>query len=635
MRTPYFSRNKLYKSPFGAVDNGTAVTFRLILPFDCSSAVVAIQRDGELQKYYQLSKEETAEQDGVWWSCTLGPFSTGLYFYYFEFDTPFGHNVLYKGKTDGAVMNSPGTPYQLTVFDSGYTPPSWLCGGLIYQIFPDRFCKKGDCKNPFPERYIYKEFTGQPAFEQLEKEGGRQLNNDYFCGNIQGIISKLDYLKSLGVSCIYLNPIFEAHSNHRYNTADYMKIDPLLGNEEDFKELCEKAQEQGIDILLDGVFSHTGEDSIYFNKKGRYRSLGAYQSEQSPYFGWYTFNSFPDDYKSWWGIKSLPEIREENEQYLEFITGKGGVVEKWLNLGAAGFRLDVADELPDIFLDRLNRSVKEAKKDALIIGEVWEDASTKESYGKRRRYLCGGQLDSVMNYPFYEAILAFLSGGDGDKLLESVWSIIENYPKHCVDLLMNHMGTHDTVRLITRLAGEPPKKGDRLWQSRQKLSDDRFKKGVTLQKLAAFLQYTLPGVPSLYYGDELGSEGYSDPFNRAPFEPEKGNRELITFYKFLGSMRKNEAFAGGEFIPVRCELGTFSFIRKKGRSAVLAAVNRWCEEESIPLPDGFENSEITGGRISNGQLFIPAYGFALLEKSTEDADGTALTADLQDKNHKI
>lgn len=628
MRTPYFSRNKLYKSPFGAVDNGTAVTFRLILPFDCSSAVVAIQRDGELQKYYQLSKEETAEQDGVWWSCTLGPFSTGLYFYYFEFDTPFGHNVLYKGKTDGAVMNSPGTPYQLTVFDSGYTPPSWLCGGLIYQIFPDRFCKKGDCKNPFPERYIYKEFTGQPAFEQLEKEGGRQLNNDYFCGNIQGIISKLDYLKSLGVSCIYLNPIFEAHSNHRYNTADYMKIDPLLGSEEDFKELCEKAQEQGIDILLDGVFSHTGEDSIYFNKKGRYRSLGAYQSEQSPYFGWYTFNSFPDDYKSWWGIKSLPEIREENEQYLEFITGKGGVVEKWLNLGAAGFRLDVADELPDIFLDRLNRSVKEAKKDALIIGEVWEDASTKESYGKRRRYLCGGQLDSVMNYPFYEAILAFLSGGDGDKLLESVWSIIENYPKHCVDLLMNHMGTHDTVRLITRLAGEPPKKGDRLWQSRQKLSDDRFKKGVTLQKLAAFLQYTLPGVPSLYYGDELGSEGYSDPFNRAPFEPEKGNRELITFYKFLGSMRKNEAFAGGEFIPVRCELGTFSFIRKKGRSAVLAAVNRWCEEESLPLPDGFENSEITGGRISNGQLFIPAYGFALLEKSTEDADGTALTADL-------
>lgn len=635
MRTPYFSRNKLYKSPFGAVDNGTAVTFRLILPFDCSSAVVAIQRDGELQKYYQLSKEETAEQDGVWWSCTLGPFSTGLYFYYFEFDTPFGHNVLYKGKTDGAVMNSPGTPYQLTVFDSGYTPPSRLCGGLIYQIFPDRFCKKGDCENPFPERYIYKEFTGQPAFEQLEKEGGRQLNNDYFCGNIQGIISKLDYLKSLGVSCIYLNPIFEAHSNHRYNTADYMKIDPLLGNEEDFKELCEKAQEQGIDILLDGVFSHTGEDSIYFNKKGRYRSLGAYQSEQSPYFGWYTFNSFPDDYKSWWGIKSLPEIREENEQYLDFITGKGGVVEKWLNLGAAGFRLDVADELPDIFLDRLNRSVKEAKKDALIIGEVWEDASTKESYGKRRRYLCGGQLDSVMNYPFYEAILAFLSGGDGDKLLESVWSIIENYPKHCVDLLMNHMGTHDTVRLITRLAGEPPKKGDRLWQSRQKLSDDRFKKGVTLQKLAAFLQYTLPGVPSLYYGDELGSEGYSDPFNRAPFEPEKGNRELITFYKFLGSMRKNEAFAGGEFIPVRCELGTFSFIRKKGRSAVLAAVNRWCEEESIPLPDGFENSEITGGRISNGQLFIPAYGFALLEKSTEDADGTALTADLQDKNHKI
>lgn len=614
MRTPYFSRNSLYKTPFGAVDNGTAVTFRLILPFDCSSAVVAIQRDGELQKYYQLSKEENTEQDGVWWSCTLGPFSVGLYFYYFEFDTPFGHNVLYKGKTDGAVMNSAGRPYQLTVFDQDYTPPDWLCGGLIYQIFPDRFCKKGDCGNPFPERYIYKEFTGQPAFEQLEKEGGRQLNNDYFCGNIRGIISKLSYLKSLGVSCIYLNPIFEAHSNHRYNTADYMKIDPLLGSEEDFKELCEKAEKMDIKILLDGVFSHTGEDSIYFNKKGRYPSLGAYQSEKSPYFGWYTFDSFPDLYKSWWGIKSLPEIREENEQYLEFITGKGGVAEKWLSLGAAGFRLDVADELPDVFLDRLNRSVKETKKDALIIGEVWEDASSKESYGKRRRYLLGGQLDSVMNYPFYEAVLTFLSGGDGDKLLESVWSIIENYPKHCVDLLMNHMGTHDTVRLITRLAGAPQKQNDRLWQSRQKLSDDQFKRGIALQKLAAFLQYTLPGVPSLYYGDELGSEGYSDPFNRAPFEPEKGCRELITFYKFLGNMRKNEAFSGGKFIPVWCELGTFAFIRKRGQRQVLAAVNRWCEEESIPLPEGFESAKLTGGRISDGRLFIPAYGFALLEK---------------------
>lgn len=615
MRTPYFSRNTAYKNPFGAVGNKTAVTFRLILPFDCSSAVVAIRRDGELQKYYQLFREENSESDGVWWSCTLGPFSAGLYFYYFEFDTPFGHNVLYKGKTDAAVMNSPGKPYRLTVFDSEYKTPDWLKGGLIYQIFPDRFFKLGDCENPFPERFIYDRFDGQPAFEQKTEEGGRQLNNDYFGGNLQGIISKLPYLKSLGVTCIYLNPVFEAHSNHRYNTADYMKIDPLLGTERDFAELCKKAENLGIKILLDGVFSHTGEDSIYFNKKGRYGSTGAYQSKQSPYYDWYSFKHFPDEYAAWWGIKSLPEVREENEDYLDFITGSNGVAHKWLSLGAAGFRLDVADELPDIFLDRFNRAVKRYRSDAVIIGEVWEDASTKQSYGKRRRYLLGNQLDSVMNYPFYEAILAFLSGGDGDGLLESVYSIIENYPKQCLDMLMNHMGTHDTVRLITRLAGEPLEQHDRLWQSRQKLSEGQRERGIALQRLAAVLQYTLPGVPSLYYGDELATEGYADPFNRAPFNPESGSKELLEFYKKLGNLRKNKALIDGEFIPVWAELGTFAFIRKSGKNQLLVAVNRWCEEESIPLKDGFECAEILGGRVDNGRIFIPAYGFALLSLS--------------------
>ena len=234
-----------------------------------------------------------------------------------------------------------------------------------------------------------------------------------------------------------------------------MKIDPLLGGEEDFKRLCKKAEDLGIRIILDGVFSHTGEDSVYFNKLGRYGSLGAYQSKESPYYKWFSFDEYPNKYACWWGIKSLPEVKEECEEYLEFITGQNGVAAKWLSLGASGFRLDVADELPDVFLDRFNAAVKREKKDGVIIGEVWEDASLKESYGHRRHYLLGGQLDSVMNYPFYEAVIKFLKGGDGDELLESVFSVIENYPKSVVDLLMNHMGTHDTVRLLTRLGGEP------------------------------------------------------------------------------------------------------------------------------------------------------------------------------------
>lgn len=615
MRTPFFSRNQQYKSPFGAITDAQTVTFRLILPFDCFSAEIVICRDGEISRHYKLFKEQNAEQDGVWWSCTLGPLSKGLYFYFFEFDTPFGHNVLYKGKTDGSVMNCPGEKYILTVTDKNFKSPDWLAGGIIYQIFPDRFCKEGTCDNPFEDRYIYGEFKGQPAFEQRKEPGGRQLNNDYFCGNIKGIISRLPYLASLGVTCIYLNPIFEAHSNHRYNTADYMKIDPLLGTEEDFKNLCDEAKRLGIRIILDGVFSHTGEDSVYFNKNGRYDSVGAYQSQCSPYYNWFSFYRFPNEYACWWGIKSLPEVKEEQPDYLEFITGKDGVVRKWLKLGASGFRLDVADELPDIFLDRLTAGARAQKEDAVIIGEVWEDASTKESYGRRRRYFQGGQLDSVMNYPFYEAVIKFLRGGDAEELLESVYSVIENYPKSAVDLLMNHMGTHDTVRLITRLAGEPAENHGRLWQSKQKLTKEQAEKGFALVKLAALLQYTLPGVPSLYYGDETGAEGYGDPFNRAPFDP-NGAPELTDFYKKLGSFRRqNSVFKDGIFRPVFARLGTFAFEREAGGQKILVAVNRWFEEQSIILPQEYASAEVVRGRIQKNRLFIGGIDFSILKIS--------------------
>ena len=615
MKTPFFSRNTLYKKPFGCPADNETVTFRLFLPLDCSEAVIALCKDGEMCRYYRFSREFETESDGVWWSCTLGPFSKGLYFYYFEFDTPFGHNVLYKGKTDACVMNQIGEKYVMSVYDHEYKSPDFLCGGIIYQIFPDRFCKDGSCENPFPDRYIYDKFEGTPAFELLETRGGRQLNNDYFCGNLKGITSKLGYLSSLGVSCIYLNPIFEAHSNHRYNTADYMKIDPLLGGEEDFKRLCKKAEDLGIRIILDGVFSHTGEDSVYFNKLGRYGSLGAYQSKESPYYKWFSFDEYPNKYACWWGIKSLPEVKEECEEYLEFITGQNGVAAKWLSLGASGFRLDVADELPDVFLDRFNAAVKREKKDGVIIGEVWEDASLKESYGHRRHYLLGGQLDSVMNYPFYEAVIKFLKGGDGDELLESVFSVIENYPKSAVDLLMNHMGTHDTVRLLTRLGGEPLCGRDRAWQSRQRMTAEQRQKGKALLKLAAVLQYTLPGVPSLYYGDETGAEGYSDPFNRAPFNAD-GDAELTEFYKKLGAFRRNNrVFAKGEFHPIYAQLGTFAFERTGKNEKILVAVNRWHEEECIALPPEYEEAEIIRGRRENGRLIMGATDFSLMKLS--------------------
>lgn len=269
----------------------------------------------------------------------------------------------------------------------------------MYQIFPDRFCRSGEKHENVPtDRIIHENWEDTPFFRPDER--GIIRNNDYFAGDFKGIESKLPYLQSLGVTCIYLNPVFESHENHRYSTACYEHIDPMLGTDEDFEHLCKQAKTYGIDIILDGVFSHTGADSIYFNKFGRYGDHeGAYRDPDSKYKNWYFFSRYPFDYESWWGITTLPNVNENNPDYTEYICGENGILQRWIDKGARGWRLDVADELPDEFLDNLNKAVKAKGNDKVIYGEVWEDASNKESYGVRRRYLIGGQLDSVMNYP--------------------------------------------------------------------------------------------------------------------------------------------------------------------------------------------------------------------------------------------
>ena len=308
---------------------------------------------------------------------------------------------------------------------------------------------------------------------------------------MEGIIQKLDYLQSLGITCIYLNPIFEAHSNHRYDTADYTKVDPLLGSKEDFKRLCKEANKRGIHIMLDGVFNHTGSDSIYFNRKGRYQTLGAYQSQESPYYDWYQFYQWPEQYACWWNFETLPNVNETNETYNAYINGTDGVIQTWLKAGADGWRLDVADELPDLFLDDITKAAKQVKPTSMILGEVWEDASNKMAYGQRRRYLLGKQLDSVMNYPFREAIIGFLTGKNPAEMMELIMTVLEHYPPSAIHLLMNHIGTHDTERILTVLGGEPLNGRDREWQSRTKLSQEQRSRGLSLLKLASLMQYTL------------------------------------------------------------------------------------------------------------------------------------------------
>ncbi|MBR6743139.1 MAG: glycoside hydrolase family 13 protein [Clostridia bacterium] len=615
MYYPFDSRKALYKSKFGAVASGESLTLRLILHNDArvNEAFLRFHRDDlPYVSEVKLTAGDYIDDYRIYY-CDIS-FDTGLYFYSFRYTSKYGEFFVTTFENNVGVVASDGKWWQLTCYDKDYKTPDWLSGGLIYQIFPDRFNFSGKPKKNIPsDRYIVKDLNKQPEYKQ--NNGPCSLGNDYYGGDLEGITQKLPYLADLGVTCIYLNPIFEAHSNHRYNTADYLKIDPLLGDEDDLVYLCKSAEKYGISVILDGVFSHTGDDSIYFNKYKRYGDGGAYNDTNSPYYSWYKFYDDKKNYHAWWGVPSLPEIIEENEQFNDFINGENGVIRYWLKRGIRGWRLDVADELPDCFLDNIRAALKAEKEDGYLLGEVWEDATTKESYGSRRRYLHGAQLDSVMNYPFANAIISYVNGGDGKDLLECVLNILENYPPESIKLLMNHLGTHDTARLITRLGKGSNLPHNRSEQAEVKLSGEEIKTAIKKQKLAAVIQYTLPGVPSLFYGDEAGIEGCGDPFCRVSFPWGNENKELLEFYKWLGNMRKSESvFKNGSFEPVLGGLGILSYIRFKGNEKLLVAVNRWCEDDQMELPDEFKNAKALYGNPSeDGILKIPAMSFAILK----------------------
>ena len=576
MYIPFNSRLEYHKSIFGAVKTDQTVTFRIILPRDfCCHAAKLVIKKAEAEEYSYINMQWDC-MEGVgeeWWKADFIAEDAALYKYHFEYDTSWGTSRIYHVGNGLAAIKGEGEDWQLTVYDKDFHTPEWLKGGIIYQIFPDRFAFSGTKKQNVPlDRVLRTDRDGDPYW--IPTAEGKVLNNDYFGGDLKGIEQKLGYLKSLGVTCIYLNPIFEAQSNHRYDTADYEKIDPMLGTEKDFKSLCKAAEKLDIRIMLDGVFSHTGDDSKYFNRYSRYDSVGAYQSESSPYYSWYKFNKWPDDYESWWGIKILPEVNEDNPDFIKYITGKNGIARKWLRLGALGWRLDVADELPDEFLDEFRKAVKAEKADGLVLGEVWEDASNKSSYGKLRRYLLGEQLDSVMNYPFAGAVIDFIRDANAELFASRIMSIVENYPKEVLDVLMNHLSTHDTMRAITALAGESCAYRDRKWQSTHSLDEKSYHYGMKLLMAASAMQFALPGVPTVYYGDEAGMQGYKDPFNRRCYPWGKENGEIVEWYKKLGEVRSNNSvFKDGKIEILSAVAGCVAFSRKNDDEAILVISN--------------------------------------------------------------
>ena len=618
----FHSRNPIYRNPTGAVQAHTNIHFKLLVPreFRCSAARLMVGEEFTKQvKTLGLFWCGMNGEDHEWWECDFTPEQSGLYFYRFEIDTwrgTLGITSRFGGESGIDEFGAPeGECWQLTVFESQYQIPDWLSGGIMYQIFPDRFYRSGTTKYNVPQdRYLHQRWGSQPEWRPNHQ--GEITNSDYFGGDLEGIIQKLDYLQSLGITCIYLNPIFEAHSNHRYDTVDHTKVDPLLGSKEDFKRLCKEANKRGIHIMLDGVFNHTGSDSIYFNRKGRYQTLGAYQSQESPYYDWYQFYQWPEQYACWWNFETLPNVNEANETYNAYINGTDGVIQTWLKAGADGWRLDVADELPDLFLDDITKAAKQVKPTSMILGEVWEDASNKMAYGQRRRYLLGKQLDSVMNYPFREAIIGFLTGKNPAEMMELIMTVLEHYPPGAIHLLMNHIGTHDTERILTVLGGEPLNGRDREWQSRTKLSQEQRSRGLALLKLASLMQYTLPGIPCVYYGDEAGMEGYRDPFNRGCFPWGHEDAELVNWYRSLGKIRHScEVLKQGTLEPYYADDDCFVYVRSDEAvgQKLLVAVNRTAQRKQLCMVQEWETaSALLGKAVWNGTLTLEPYGYALL-----------------------
>ncbi len=621
--TIFNSRDKEYKSIISAIATDEKCKFRLTVPRDCrcSCATLAIKKDGENENtaYYGMYWAGMCNDDYEYWELHFSATTSGLYLYHFELDTPWGKSLVKNVGFGRGELSAAGDEFKQTVYDKNFKTPDFLKGGIIYQIFPDRFFNSGTAKKNVPKERVIRKWGDEPFWSEEQMNG--VWNNDYFAGDLKGIEKKLNYIADLGVSCIYLNPIFEAHSNHRYDTADYEKIDSLLGTEDDLKSLCKAAEKKGISIILDGVFSHTGCDSKYFNKYSHYNTIGAYNSKESPYFSWYKFIDYPDDYHAWWGIKLLPEVIEENESYRSYICGENGIVRKWLRCGISGWRLDVADELPDIFLDDLRKAVKAENEEAIIIGEVWENAADKISYGQRRKYLLGEELDSVMNYPFANAVLDFVRYGNGSYFIDSIMSVVENYPPQVLNVLMNHIGTHDTERAITRLAGPDIDGKSRQWQhENNKLSSYDYLKGMSMLKMASLIQFTLPGVPSIYYGDEIGMQGMKDPFNRACMCWNNQNLELLKWYKRLGQIRRGtKVLKEGLFNPVYSSDTSIAYERIGDNDKLIVAVNNGDDVEKIPVGREWDNSySYFDFKCQSGYITLPPKRCAMLYSVCDD-----------------
>ncbi len=602
-------------SLFGAFSRAMGLDFFITTEGDTSPAIQAVTmvihgdgwgKEKSVWAEYGLTQEKentwhmTLSMDGL---CqALFPEENamdGLCYYHYRVETD-NETWYYGGEEPERLV--PLTEFQgerqLLVYDEHYTAPQGFGNGIIYHVFVDRFSSSyapgsGVCRsfqNQKPTAAANPDWeNGIPQFGAYP--GAQIPNNVFFGGDLWGVAEKLDYIAALGTGTIYLSPVFTAASNHKYDTGDYLTVDPMFGGDEALAHLCREAKKRGIRILLDGVFNHTGSDSVYFNREGHFSSLGAYQSKESPYADWYTFFAYPDEYESWWGVKVLPRVNSDEESYRRFLFDK--VIPKWMDIGVYGWRLDVADELSDAFLTELRQCVRAKNPDGAVIGEVWEDATDKVSYGKRRLYLHGNGLDGVMNYPLREAVIAWILRGDENALRRGTERLYRRYPKWASDNQMNFLGTHDTLRILTALAGEAEGVHTNAELSQMRMTAEERALGMTRLQAAYALLTAMPGVPCVFYGDEVGMEGYRDPFCRRPFPWHKltaGSQEeaLLTYYRRIGCIRRQETVLhDGTMRLLSVDDKAVLFVREpwKGEAhRILVCVNRGTEALTITTP---------------------------------------------------
>lgn len=564
----------LFKCPKGTIAKGNTVEFYIEVSGKLNpKSVLFMFRDDNSNDY---SYEEMQKmQNGYKVQVKFNNFGH----FWYNFKLIFDDYSMFLNRTYdnySYLSHDKGDDFLQLVTDKEYACTNSMQGGVIYQIFVDRFCKVGSVKSREP-LILRNDWGGK-----IKKNTSDPLviNREVFGGNFKGIISKLDYLKDLGVTTIYLNPISMANSSHKYDTADYMRVDPMFGTEADFKNLVDKAKEKGIGIVFDGVYNHTGSDSIYFNRYGRFDTLGAYKSKNSKFYGWYNFINYPDEYYSWWGFDTLPSIKGDCEDFQNYIAGDNGVLDKFLKLGVKGVRLDVVDEISDEFTKKISDRVKKYGDDKVVMGEVWEDASTKISYSNRRNYFTKNELNSVMNYPIKETILHYIRNKDSFELNSTLRMLQNNYPKPVLDNLMNFLSTHDTGRMFTDLIN---------------LAGGNREKATKLMKMASLLTFTLPGVPSIFYGDEYGMEN-NDDSSRGCFDWKNYKNEIFNWYTKLSKIRNFNVMKDGEINVLYSANGKFVFERILNNERIIVLTNMTSSALHIDLKGNYK-SFLTGKKI--------------------------------------